>query len=363
MIGSTTLFRYISLMFSRNILMMLAIILGLVFIIDALELMRRGANQGDVPFTAILGMAGLKLADIGQRIIPFSVMFAGIYTCWRLNKTSELVVIRAAGLSAWQFLGPMLAAAFAFGILATTILNPLSAGMIAKYNRLESIYLNKSDNIVTIARTGIWLKQPAEGGYALFHAGSFDQRDWRFSRIIIFFFDQNDGFIKRIDADSADLKDGYWQIYNAVTNEPGAMIVEDRQRLPTNLTASKLQESFSNPDTVSFWKMNDYLRVMAQAGFPTSALEIHFQSLLARPLMLVAMVLLAAAFSLRPSRFGGQGLLIALGVGAGFFIFFMESMLHAFGISEKIPAVLAAWTPALVSLLLGATALLHLEDG
>ena len=75
------------------------------------------------------------------------------------------------------------------------------------------------------------------------------------------------------------------------------------------------------------------------------------------------MVLLAATFSLRPARFGGTGALIALGVGAGFFVFFMENMLGAFGASQKIPAFLAAWTPAVVSLLLGLTALLHLEDG
>jgi lipopolysaccharide export system permease protein len=102
---------------------------------------------------------------------------------------------------------------------------------------------------------------------------------------------------------------------------------------------------------------------MEDTGFPATRLYIHFQSLLAQPFLLAAMVLLAATFSLRPPRFGGVATMIALGIAVGFLVFFVQSMLQAFGVSQKVPVGLAAWSPSIVSLLLGVTALLHMEDG
>jgi lipopolysaccharide export system permease protein len=248
-------------------------------------------------------------------------------------------------------------------VLATAVLNPISSTLLAKHDQLVALYLQKNSNLVTVSRTGIWLRQPTQGGYALIHSATFDETEWRLSGVTVFFFDNGDNFLSRIDSPVAYLKDGYWEIRGALVNEHSTATREEVRRLPTELTAQKIEESFADPDTISFWSIPDYIHIMEETGFPTTPLHIHFQALLAQPFLFMAMVLLAATFSLRPPRFGGTGGMIVLGVAIGFFIFFMESMLHAFGISQKIPVYLAAWTPAAVSLLLGTTALLHLEDG
>lgn len=361
--GTTTLFRYISRSFLLNFAALLFLLLGLIYIFEAIELLRRAGNAGNVGFATVLNMAWLKLPHVGQRVIPFAVLFSAIYTCWKLNKTSELVVLRAAGLSAWQFLWPMVLSAFLIGVVATTAVNPAGAALLARFEQMEMIHLNKNTNLVTISRTGIWLRQPQEGGYALIHSDSFDPQAWKLNNVIVFYFDSDDTFESRIDSPTAYLRQGYWELYDALQNAGEGLTREDTLRVPTELTAAQIEESFADPESISFWNIPEYLTIMERAGFPGTRLSIHYQALLALPVFLAAMVLLAATFSLRPQRFGGTGAMIALGVAAGFFIFFMESMLQAFGISQKIPVYLAAWTPALVSLLLGSTALLHLEDG
>jgi lipopolysaccharide export system permease protein len=85
--------------------------------------------------------------------------------------------------------------------------------------------------------------------------------------------------------------------------------------------------------------------------------------MLAAPLMMVAMVFIAAPLSLRHGRRGGAIYIIAGGVLTGFVLHFMSDLVSAFGLSDRIPVVLAAWTPATVASLLGAAFLLHLEDG
>ena len=144
--GATTLFRYILRHFVMNFMGVVVILLGLVFIFDVIELMRRAAGVQGVSLDVILLMAILKLPEVGQKVVPFAVLFGAIYTCWKLNKTSELVVIRAAGISAWQFLSPMFMGAFLIGVVTTTVVNPTGAVMIGKFEQMESQHFNTTSN-------------------------------------------------------------------------------------------------------------------------------------------------------------------------------------------------------------------------
>ncbi|MBU6474556.1 MAG: LPS export ABC transporter permease LptG [Alphaproteobacteria bacterium] len=378
MMGSTsTLFRYIGRQFLFNFAAIMTVLLGIMFMFDVVETLRRAGGEVHIPLATILSISLMKLPYLAQSILSIGVLFASIYTCWRLNKTSELVVIRSFGLSAWQFLSPMLLGAAAIGILATTVLNPLSAVFLARSNDLNTSYFQPNRDLVTVSKTGIWLRQPIKPqtapalqagqtggeGYALIHSATFDRSDRQLNNVLVLFFDNADAFLGRMDSSKAYLRHGYWEIYNPVINDKEGARRVATQDIPTTLTSRKIEESFADPETISFWNIPEYLSVMKDAGFPATHLYIHFQMLLAQPFLLAAMILLAATFSLRPPRMGGVATMILLGVATGFLVFFVQSMLQAFGVSQKIPPGLAAWTPALVSLLLGATALLHLEDG
>lgn len=368
-IPSRTLFRYIARNYAVHFLALIGILLSVIYIFDVVELMRRAAKIDGVPFESLLTLAAFKLPEAGQAMLPFAVMFAAIYTCWRLTKTQEIVVMRAAGLSAWQFLAPMVLTAAVFGVITTTAINPVSAVLLGRYDQREAEVMQTDASQMTVARTGIWLRQPLgldgrdKAGYALLRAGSFDEAQWRLTNVTLFSFDAEDQFLERLDSPIAYLRDGYWEFRNARLHRADGTTGYEVKYIATALTASKIEETFSAPETVSFWSIPEYINIMEETGFPTIRLQIHFQSLLAKPILFAALIFLAATFSLRPPRFGGTGMLIGLGVLAGFFIFFVESMLQAFGLSQKIPVFMAAWTPAILALLLGVTALLHTEDG
>jgi lipopolysaccharide export system permease protein len=133
--------------------------------------------------------------------------------------------------------------------------------------------------------------------------------------------------------------------------------------VPTNLTPKKIEESFASPDTMSFWQLPSFIELLEASGFSAQRHRLYFDSLLARPFLLCAMVLVAAIFSLRMQRRGGTTLMIVGGVFAGFMLYFISEMVFTLGLSATIPVALAAWTPAGISTLLGTTFLLHLEDG
>ena len=134
-------------------------------------------------------------------------------------------------------------------------------------------------------------------------------------------------------------------------------------RIPTRLTIENIQDSFASPETMSFWELPEFIRILENAGFSAVKHRLYWHALLASPLLLVAMVLIAATFSLRPTRRGGTLAWAASGLFFGFVLYFVTDIVFALGLSASIPAVLAAWTPATVTMLLGMTSLLHLEDG
>jgi lipopolysaccharide export system permease protein len=124
-----------------------------------------------------------------------------------------------------------------------------------------------------------------------------------------------------------------------------------------------VQESFASPDTLSVWTLPGFIALLDRSGFSSIRHRLHFQTLLALPLLAGTMALVSAGFSMRPARRGGVARMIGSGVAAGFALFTISKIAGQFGQSGALPPVMAAWAPAGAGLLLAITLLLHLEDG
>lgn len=364
---SNTLNRYLAFRYLGNLFLMLTILLGIVYLFDTVELLRRAGKRDDVSFFLVLQMGLFKLPEVGQLLFPFAVLFSAMFTFWQLNRKQELVVIRAAGLSVWQFMAPVVGTALLIGALNIGVVNPIGAALLGKFETLENEYLGERKSYMTVLREGLWLRQTVENSseHVILHAGQIDPATWSFSKVMVLFFGQDDNFDRRIDAQSARLDKGMWVFEDAVSYDGKNSKAETLPlvALPTDLTKEELEESFASPETLSFWALPGFIQTMNATGFDSTPMKIHFQSLLAQPFMFAAMVLLAACVSLRPPRQRGTMLLVGIGITAGFIVFFVGSFLQALGASHQIPVFLAAWAPTLITFLLGLSVMLTLEDG
>jgi lipopolysaccharide export system permease protein len=360
----STLSRYLAKTYALAFLQLLGILLAIVYLFDTVELLRRAAKFQNVPFTLVLQMGLLKLPEVGQIILPFAVLFSSLYTFWLLARRHELVIIRAAGLSVWQFLAPIVGVAMLIGIFHMTVINPIGAMMISRYQVLETAYLQDKQSTVSIGDQGLWLRQKTDSGGVIMHAEKIKMPEWRMTGVTAFYFLSGGDFVKRLDSRTATLEEGQWR-FNDVTINQGAGVPQKlaSQTLPTNLTVTEIEDSFSTPEQTPFWVLPSYIRTMEATGFDSKKLRIHFQTLLAQPLLFAAMVVLAATVSLRMARFQPTILLIGGGVVIGFVVFFASSFLKALGASDQIPVVLAAWFPPLIALALGVSVILTTEDG
>jgi len=361
---------YFGRQFAAAAAMMLAGLTALGALFDFLELLRESATAPAATFGVIVEIELLRVPWALLQVLPFAVLLGGIYAFWGLARSSELVVARAAGISAWQFLALPVVLAAGLGVFATGAVSPLSAVMFSRAEALDGAYLHSSTGPLSLNGSQLWVRQAdsglVPGGVAVLHAGDvhLEGKVLTADAVSVLRLDGQTALLARIEADHATLVGGDWHLVGVSLLKPGTPAQHaDVLDFATDLTVRRVQQSFASPDSLSFWALPGFIRLLKRSGFSATQHELAFQSLLALPLLCATMALVAAGFSMRPSRRSGtMGMLLA-GVGCGFALFMISEVANQFGTSGAVPVVLAAWAPALAGLFLALALLLHLEDG
>jgi len=359
-----TLARYFGMRFLTTLMAVLLGVFSLVILLDYVEMMRRLSDVPNLSALTVAKTSLFRVPQITERILPFCVLIGAMSCYLGLSRRLELVVSRAAGMSAWQFTAPAVIVALGVGVIATTVYNPIAAVLQERSKRLEAELSGNVQSGLQATVNGFWVTQRSDDGSSIINAANSRDQGVLLSNVTAFVFDHDNRFRERIQAVSARLGAGYWQLEDARIYRTGELPREvARHRLATNLTPEQVRETFSTPETVPFWQLPDFIELAERAGLAAAGYKLQYQKLLARPFMLAAMVLLAAAFSLRFFRFGGVQKMVLGGVASGFLLYVMSKLTDDLSNAELIPPVVAAWMPAAVGAMTGFVALLYLEDG
>ncbi len=358
-----TIARYFGKRFLINLLGVFATCLVLIFVIDSVENLRRASNH-DIGFGTVLLLSLYRLPSLSELVLPFAVLFAAMMTFLMLSRSLELVVARSAGISAWQFITPAVVVALVVGVAATTLYNPLAAQFKARHEALFAQSFDGGAVPLGGSQRSVWLRQNGTDGPSVLHARSSFASGLRLRGVTAVVYDSDFTFRERIEATLARLEDGRWQLANAWIFAPNQDAEFHRSYLlSTYLTRTQVQETIASAETISFWDLPGQIETAERAGLPAVQYRLQHQSLLARPLLLCAMVLIAASVSLRLFRFGNIGRMILGGIVAGFVLYVVSKLAIDLGRAGAVTPFTAAWGPALISVLLGMTVLLFQEDG
>jgi lipopolysaccharide export system permease protein len=361
-----TLSRYFGFRFLKSVVGSFFGVVALAAMIDYVELLRRASDWPKATAIVLAEISLFRVPQLSERIMPFAVLVGAMSCYLALSRRLELVVARAAGVSAWQFIAPSMIAAFLFGVAATTIYNPLAAVMHERSKRLEAEMTGELPASAARENTGagFWVRQRNADGAAIINSKSSRQQGAELDGVSVYTFDTEGQFQERIEAKSATLDQGYWRFDDARIYASGnPPVMQSSYRLGTNLTLEQVRESFATPETVPFWQLPSYIELADRAGLVAAGYRLQYQQLLSRPFLLTAMVLLAASVSLRFFRFGGVQKMVLGGISAGFLLFILSKFTEDMSKSELMSPVMAAWLPVLVGSLTGFIVLLHQEDG
>ncbi len=361
-----TLWRYLLVSFLRSLVAVQAVIALVVLLAAAVENLRRFSGA---PTGGVLRVTALQAPEVLYQAFPLVLMLASLVTFLRLARSSELVVMRAAGVSALRLIAVPVFVALGLAVLFVAVMNPVVATSIRRGAALEDAMRGRETSLLSVSDDGLWLRQADPEGQTVIQAARSNPDGTLLSQARMHRFDREGGLYARIEAGTARLGQGAWLLTGATewTRSPEGRFEKSPWtvglRLSTDLTREQILDSFSPPETLSFWELGRFIGQMEEAGFSGRRHRLFLQSELAKPALFAAMVLIGAAFALRPARFGQVGVMIVLAVLAGFSLYFIKDFAESLGASGAIPLMVAAWTPPVAAILLALGLLLHLEDG
>ena len=356
--------RYMAKRFAVTILGVFFLMLLLIFFIDFIEVMRIGSKKDGVSASTLVMISALRVPIFAEIALPFAVLFGTMSAFLGLSRSSELTIVRGAGLSVWQFLQPAVAVAFVFGVLAVTVYNPLASAAKAESERIMTELFDANKSFTSAKGTGSWLRQEGLDGPTILHAKSAANLGLTLGGVTLLQFDLNNRFYEQVQSNKAELRHGYWRLENAIAQGAGeAPRHYDEYFVSTYLTPAQIMDSLGSVETLSFWQLPGFIDFAKKAGIPSTRYELQYALFFTKPILLAAMVLIAATSSLKPFRFGKIQTMVLAGLSGGFGFFIFSEFSRKVGATGMVPVTVAAWGPALVALLLSATVLLYQEDG
>jgi lipopolysaccharide export system permease protein len=365
-IGLTQIERYVLRRTLLGVVMALAVISTIILLINFVELSRTvGSHAKEVSAVQVFGLALLESPTVILILLPFCFLFGVLGAFVNLNRRSELIAMRAAGVSAWRFIFPAAGAALVIGCVTVVALNPVASALSDRFQHLQAKLM---EDYLDDKPKAIWIRQGERQKQVIIRGVPQPGRTVRLKDVSVFIYavDPSGGltFSERIDAREAGLQKGQWFLSGAREGQPGkAARTFETMTISSTLNQRTAVERFSSPAAIPFWRLPGLIARTERDGFSATAYRLEFQKLLATPLMFAAMSVLAAAFSLRLLRLGGLAALAGSGVTLGFVFFFLDQLCSALGKGAVIPPFVAAWTPGVLALLVGLTLLCYTEDG
>ena len=358
---SRTLTLYLAKMFSLRIL---AVLVMLVLVLMMLDLLSTSGEILAVPGNTEADLwlyASLRVPLLIQRFLPYSVLLATIITLVTLNQNSEVIAMKAAGLSAHQVLAPLIMTAlivalatFAFNErVVTRAAADLNAWEKSEYGALPQgkdkggvIYLLSGEDILT--------------------ARSYDSSGPAPTlRDVTFYRRSPSGEItQQIDAPLAVRgRDGWamqtprvFIVGTASLSEPAEVIVAP------GVTPQDIELASVDPTAQPFWRLDGSIKAYRAAGRDASELEANYWHKISGPLSAVLMPLLGAVAGFGLARSGQLFVRAMIGMGLGFAYFVLDNAALAMGNFGGYPPFLAAWAPFFLFLMIGETVLVRTEE-
>lgn len=337
---------------------------AIIFMVDLIERIREFSGRDGFSFLTGLQLAFFRTPIIAERVLPFAMLIGGIMGFLNLTRKLELAVTRASGVSIWQFIQPALLLALFIGLFTSMVYNPVAILLAENAEQLEVTQLTGATVFRKNDTASIWFRQEGSDGESILSAERSTNRGLTLINVTALVFTKEGDFREQVDASTANWKDGYWELNEArVATAESPPVLIPRYELSTFFTAEQASQQAESTGNVAFWQLDETIEAASRAGLKTNRLQLEYQTHLARPLLFIAMVIIAATVSLKLSRLGSAGRMILSGIGAGFVLYVLSELVGDLGSNGLLNPALAAWLPALIASILGVTVLLYQEDG
>ncbi|RSU47524.1 LPS export ABC transporter permease LptG [Sphingomonas sp. S-NIH.Pt15_0812] len=341
-----------------------AILFALVLVLQALDLLSESGDILAVPGNGqaqVWTYVSLRTPQIIARFLPFSVLLGTILTFITMNQNSEIIALKASGLSAHQVLAPLMVASLGVAGVSFAFNERVVARATATLTQWQRVNygpmpIDRGD------RSNVWVRD----GDDLVQVGQIRGKMNAAVLGDITLYDRAGGSLRAILRAQHGRHDpaGGWRIWPVTRFDvaSGKVTRIASMRVGHDVRSDQLTLSTIDPDGLTFGALRTAIEDLSDAGRPTKALEGALWHKLSGPLSSVLMPLLGAVAAFGIARSGKLFVRAVIGMALGFAYFVADNFALAMGNLGAYPPFLAAWAPFLLFLLIGEAVLVRTEE-
>ncbi len=328
-----------------------------VFLVtNFIDLIKQFSSRS-VDFIKITQLALSKIPYLIHESLPYIIFIAAIIAFQRLARKNEYTILKASGLSLWQFLIPFITIGFIIGTIFITIVNPISSSLRHYQKKELAKILDRNLMSFSLFQKGVWFvdKNIDKNHIRLVNSQFLDLEKMQLSNATFLTFSKDFNFISRIHARTALLIEDQWELQD-VTMFKASQLSEKypSYKLLTNLQYDDIKDSLVEPNSVSMWELPYLIQNLQQSGYSTTKHISYLYKILTKPVFICALIILAASFALQHGRNVKATRIIFYGALLGFGTFFLGELTNFLGsngqLSPLIANLLACMTVMIISL-------------
>ena len=347
--------KYIGKEFIKIIFNMSCIFFFLGFILNLFEEINffKDFNVGTkIPVT----MSILFVPSMFYNMFPFIILLAGIWFFLKIKRTDEITAMRVSGMSNLSIIIVPSILSLILGIIFVTLINPITSVLVKKYESIKGSYEREHDYLAAVTENGIWIK---EKNYII-KSSHLDNQN--LVNLTIYEFDNNNNFVKRIESELANISSLEWKLKKAkIFDEDGKIVGEniDNFSYKSMYDVKKIKSLYSNLDTISFWNLENEIKLLEDRGYSTNEMRAKFQKSLAFPFFILSMVLLSGVFTLGMYFKENNWTYVFIAIATSVLIFYFNDFSAALGKTGKLPVEVSVWMPITIIFIFGTVGLIH----
>lgn len=314
----------------------------------------------DVGIHIPIGLSLLYVPSLLYNMFPFIIFLSSIWFFLKIKKTDEAITINTFGMSNFSIILIPSILSIILGIFFITSINPITSLLVKKYETIKGSYERDKDYLAAITENGIWIKEKKLEINNIIRAASL--KDDELINVTIYEFDQNNNFVRRIEASSANISSTKWSLKNVrIINNDGKIFSENLKNYShiSVYDVKKINSLYSNLDTISFWSIDNEIKLLEERGYSTKEMESKLQRSYAFPFFLLSMVLLSSVFTLGARFKENNWTYVFTGIIASVLIYFFNDFSAVLGKTEKLPLEIAVWMPLVIIFIFSAVGIIH----
>ena len=359
MIRSFIINKYLAREFFKVVINMSLIFFCLAFILNLFEEINFFKDY-DVGIKVPIILSALFVPSLLYNMFPFVILLSGIWYFLKIKKTDEIIGMKISGMSNFSIIIIPSLVVVILGIIFITSINPVISVLVKKYETIKGLYEKDQDYLAAITVNGIWIKEKNLNNNFIIRSSKLDGD--RLIDLTIYEFDNENNFLKRIEAKSADISSSSWKINDALLIDKDGSIIEkniNNLEYQSTYDIKKIKSLYSNLDTISFWDLEHEIELLEEKGYSASEMKAKFQRSLAFPFFLLSMVLLSGVFTLGMQFKENNWTYVFIAIISSVLIFYFNDFSAALGKTDKLPVEISVWMPIIIIFIFSSVGLIH----